>query len=105
MHTDNADESLAALIKAFPYNSQEQLQRFAVARRQDPKAAVDMFAKHLQWREGQGHPENLAARHAQIPEFFISPVAHNGQVGCLIQGACYDPSAATPEQYALAVCH
>jgi len=85
--------------------SEAEWTRFLTARDQDVAAAEEMLQAHLQWREASlPMPESQPRIGAGLPEWmFFHGVSRDDATRILwINGAMYDPEAATPEEYALA---
>lgn len=100
---------LRALEAQFPDAPKTDLRRFACARRQDPRAAVQLYKDHLIWRQGEGTPRALAEALSAIPQKMFSGVskqssALDGTGVIFVELARYDPNLCPVLTYALAAC-
>lgn len=96
------DEALDGFVRKHPGASRSDASRFLVARKGLLEPALDMYAKHLQWRA-----ENMPVRLKRVAAavgtacIFYHGRALDDTPVIYFKNAFYDRAKATPEEYAL----
>eukprot|EP00667_Euglena_gracilis_P017010 EG_transcript_17879 len=92
--TEAEEKKMLLLRLKWPESPEEELLRFCRARPQALEEAVKMYEAYLEWRKGQGAPDNLLKYVGTVPAAWVRTCGHavDGTPAAYCQGARFDPN-------------
>jgi len=94
------EESMLIFSKRFPDAHRKELERFLKKSRGDVERAIGKYSRFVSWKEE--NVASMAHRVEKLPEFIWNcGEARDGSGFMFVQGAMYDPSRGTAQDYAV----